>query len=151
MKIERHCTRYDYSVLFLIYEIKQASGPLLTQSGGGHELIFDLFQACPDRFPLVEKSFKVTDQGYLRSSRRIVDALDLEGLLTWITPKRITLIENELKDRLRGHILLAGRRNGTQLEDEQKSRLAELPIFKKLVPDETQSGVLYRYEISRVH
>jgi hypothetical protein len=92
----------------------------------------------------VEKSFEVTKKGYLRSRRRIVDALDLEGLLNWITPEKIKSIENQLKDRLREHLLLAGRGRGTLLEEEEKSRLAELPVFKKLVPDETQSGVLYR-------
>jgi hypothetical protein len=142
--MERPCARYDYSVLFLIYQINQASEPLLTQTGDGQELIFEIFQACTDRFPLVEKSFKVTNQGYLRSRRRIVDALDLEGLLSWITPDRIASIENELKDRLREHILLVGRRHGTPLEDEEKSKLAELPVFKKLIPNETQSGVLFR-------
>ena len=92
----------------------------------------------------MEKSFNVSSQGYLRSRRRIVDALDLEGLLSWITPERITSIENQLKDRLREHVLLAVRRRGTLLEEEEKSKLAELPIFKELVPSETQSGVLYR-------
>src|ERR1700684_1470102 len=108
--MERPFTRYDHSVVFLIYQIKQTSKPLLAQTGKGHELIFEIFQACPDRFPLIEKSFKVTKQGYLRSLRLIVDVLDIEGLLSWITPERISFIENELKDRLRDHILLAIRR-----------------------------------------
>ena len=144
MKIERPFTRYDYSVVFLIYQIKQASEPLFTQTGDSQELISEIYQACTDRFPLVEKSFKVTSQGYLRSHRLIVDALDLASLLSWITPKRIMSIENQLKDRLREHVLLAVRRRETLLEEEEKSKLAELPIFKELVPSETQSEDLYR-------
>ena len=92
----------------------------------------------------MERSFQVSNQGYLRSCRQIVDASDLEALITWITPERLSSIDSQLKDRLREHILLAIRRRGTLLEQREKRILSQLPIFKELIATETESEVLYR-------
>ena len=94
----------------------------------------------------MEKSFKVSVDGYLLSRRQIVNALDLEALLSWITPEIIEPIDDRLKDRLREHILLAVRRQGGFLKRHDQEILSQLPIFKELIACETKSGDLYRYE-----
>jgi hypothetical protein len=94
----------------------------------------------------VEKSFKVSIHGYLVSRRQIVNALDLEALLSWMTPEIIEPIDNRLKDRLREHILLAVRRQGGFLKKHYQEILSQLPIFKELIACEPKSGYLYRYK-----
>jgi len=93
---------------------------------------------------MVEKSFEVSSKGCLRSSRRIVEAVDLEALLSWITPERILSLPNQIKDRIRAHILLAIRRRGSLLEKSEKSKLSEMPIFKELIATETPCGDVFR-------
>jgi hypothetical protein len=88
----------------------------------------------------------VSIHGYLRSHRKIVNALDLEALLSWITPEIIEMIDNRLKDRLREHILHAVRLQGVLLKKHDQEILSQLPIFKELIACETESGDLYRYE-----
>ena len=88
----------------------------------------------------------MSTHGYLLSRRKIVNALDLEALLSWITPEIIELIDNRLKDRLREHILLAVRLQGNFLNKHDQEILSQLPIFKELIACETESGDLYRYE-----
>jgi hypothetical protein len=85
--------------------------------------------------------------GYLLARRKIVDALDLEALLSWITPEIIEPIDNRLKDGLRDHIMLAVRRQGGFLKRRDQEILSQLPIFKELIACETKSGDLYRYKL----
>lgn len=118
--------------------------PIFSQTGDGKELISAIFQACADRFPLVEGSFSVTSQGYLRSHRQIVDTIELEALLSWMTPERIRLIDNQLKDRLRKHFLVSIHRRGTPLRRPDQWKLSQLPIFKELIASETESDTLFR-------
>lgn len=109
----------------------------------------EIYQICGAQFPLVDENFKVSTNGYLRSKRRIVDATDLEALLHWITPAIIEKFDDSLKDRFRTHILFALRRRvGIPLHKHDHEKLSKLPVFKKLVPGESESGPLYKYGMS---
>jgi hypothetical protein len=109
----------------------------------------EIYQVCGAQFPLVDGNFSVSANGYLRSKRRIVGPTDLEALLHWITPVIIEKLDNSLKDRFRRHILFALRRRlGVPLHQHDHDNLSKLPVFKKLVPRESELGHLYRYGMS---
>lgn len=116
----------------------------MTHNGDGGELIKQIHQACDERFPLVDKSFGVSAQGYLRSRRLIVDAIDLEAVLHWITPDIIGTMDDSFKDRFRNLILLAIRRQGC-LNEHDQDRILKLPIFKELTACQTDPGKFYRH------
>jgi hypothetical protein len=118
-------------------------------TGVGGDLITEIYKACSAQFPLVDATFRVATNGYLRSKRRVVDPTDLEALLHWITPAIIEKLDDSLKDRFRTHILCALRRRlGIPLNKHDYDLLSKLPVFKKFVPCEGESGSLYRYGIS---
>ena len=109
----------------------------------------EILTACGGRFPLVEKTFEVSANGYLRSTRKIVDATDLEALLHWITPEILEPLDNALKDRYRKHILIGIRRRlGISLLKQDCESLSKLPIFKKFIACENGPTV-YRYGWSK--
>lgn len=120
----------------------------MTCTGVGGDLITEIYKVCSAQFPLVHENFQVAGNGYLRSNRRIVDPMDLEALLHWITPAIIQELDNSLKDRFRTHILFALRRLGIPLKKHDHDLLFKLPVFKKFVPCENESGSLYKYEVS---
>ena len=122
----------------------------MTRAGVGGHLITEIYRACGAQFPLVDADFHVSANSYLRSKRRIVDGTDLEALLHWITPAIIERLDNTLKDRFRRHVLFAlHRRLGIPLHKHDHELLSKLPVFKKLVACESESGPLYRYDVSR--
>jgi hypothetical protein len=116
----------------------------LTHNGDDEEAIKQIHRACSERFPLVDRNFSVSAQSYLRSSRRIVDATDLEALLQWITPEIIEAMDDLLKDGFRNLILLAVRHRG-RLNDHNQNRISKLPIFKEFTACKTDSGKFYKY------
>jgi hypothetical protein len=121
----------------------------LAATGIGGDLIKEIYQVCGAQFPLVDENFKVSANGCLRLKRQIVDATDLETLLHWITPDIIERFDNSLKDRFRTHILFALRRRlGVLLHKHDHEKLSKLPIFKKLVPCESETGPHYKYVMS---
>jgi hypothetical protein len=73
-----------------------------------------------------------------------VDEDDFEALLIWITADKVEHVDNQIKDRLRKHILRAISRRGAPLEEHERETLCQLPIFKEYIPSENESGVPYR-------
>jgi hypothetical protein len=120
-------------------------------TGDGGELLRTIFHDTNRRFPLVEKNFKVSSTGYPRSARRIVDTTDLEALLYWITPEIIGDLEDSVKELYAGHLVMALRRRlGVPLAKVELERISKLPVFKKIVTVEVDSGTTYGYP-SYVH
>jgi hypothetical protein len=120
-------------------------------SGNGGELLRTIFHDDNRRFPLVEKNFKVSSTGYARSARRIVDTTDLEALLYWITPEIIGDLEDSEKELYAGHLVMALRRRlGVPLPKADLERVSRLPVFKKIVAVEVDSGTTYGYT-SQIH
>jgi hypothetical protein len=73
-----------------------------------------------------------------------VDEDDFEALLIWITADKVEQVDNQIKDCLREHILHAIRRRGTPLEEHERQKLCQLPMFKEYIPCENEPGVPYR-------
>jgi hypothetical protein len=123
-------------------QIAEGSSPIFRHTGDG--IIYEIYQSCNVPFPLVERSFTVGSQGYLRRCQRIVDEDNLEAVLTWITADKVEQVDNRIKDRLREHILYAIRRRGTSLEEHERETITQLPMFKECIPCENEAGVPYR-------
>lgn len=118
------------------------SEPIFFCSRSDDDIIHEIWKSCGADFPLVNCDFDSSPTGYLRSCRRIVDAMDLEAILGWLTPDRIATVEKKVKDRLPQYLhRVISRRDA--LQPTEKEQLSLLPVFKKLIPDNVDGG-LYR-------
>jgi hypothetical protein len=96
----------------------------------------------------VEKDFHVAIDGYLRSTRRIVDSTDLEGLIHWITPDIIENLSDSMKDRFRKHLLMALRRRlGIPLAQSNYEILSKFPVFKNIVACNLDPAAFIRHGV----
>ena len=73
-----------------------------------------------------------------------MDEDDFEALLKWITADIIEQVDDQIRDRLRKHILHSIRRRGTSLEEHERGILSQLPLFREYIPCENESDVPYR-------
>lgn len=117
--------------------------PILTQNGEGGDLIKEIYEVTQD-FPLVEKSFQLETTGYLYTVRCIADAVDIDALLSTITPTTVSRISDATKDALRYHFLKLFHRQCPTISEDQKIRFRSLPIFKVFIIGHTMlSKLLY--------
>jgi hypothetical protein len=94
-------------------------------------------------FPIVDERFRAAG-GFLRKSRQIADAMDMDALLLWITPKVVIDLPHNTRDALRSHLSKQLVRRGA-IEESQKDLVLRLPIFRSWVVTQAASGAKLGY------
>jgi len=122
-----------YPIIVLAdHKISANSMPLITGQGKGGDLVRAIHKMCGGTFRMVHQGFRVSNIGYLRSNRRILDPTDLEAVLTAITPEVVKHLDNTLRDRLRRHLCSVIGHAEQSTITRFKESLSKLPIFEEL-------------------
>jgi hypothetical protein len=112
----------------------------------GADVVRDIHQIS-GAFPIVDERFRAT-AGFLRKSRQIADAMDMDALLLWITPEVVIDLSHNTRDALRSHLWAQIVHRGGILEESQKDMILRLPIFKRWVVKQAVSGATLGYIFS---